>query len=104
MQSQSHLVSATGPSAWIVGQAILPAAGFQPAFSADAHARPAGRKAGCSQDWLPHKRKLSDIGMQCCPTWTNQAKARLAWARRVKSAKSPRLYFGMAAAAIIAAL
>jgi hypothetical protein len=38
----------------IVGQAILPAAGFRAGSALDARSRPAGWKAGCSQDWLPH--------------------------------------------------
>jgi hypothetical protein len=42
-----------------VGQAILPAAAFQAAFTSDGRlfARGASRlKAGCSQDWLPHNK------------------------------------------------
>jgi hypothetical protein len=38
----------------IVGQAILPAAGFRAGSAVDVQFRPAGWKAGCSQDWLPH--------------------------------------------------
>jgi hypothetical protein len=37
-----------------VGQAILPAAGFLAGSAVDVQSRPAGWKAGCSQDWLPH--------------------------------------------------
>src|SRR5580693_3397929 len=37
-----------------VGQAILPAAGFRAGSALDVQSRPAGWKAGCSQDWLPH--------------------------------------------------
>src|SRR5580704_8295230 len=37
-----------------VGRAILPAAGFRAGSALDAPSRPAGWKAGCSQDWLPH--------------------------------------------------
>ena len=44
-------------SAFVVGRAILPAATFQAAFRAmSGPSRGKGRlKAGCSQDWLPHK-------------------------------------------------
>ena len=38
----------------IVGQAILPAAGFLGGFVLDVQTRPAGWRAGCRQDWLPH--------------------------------------------------
>jgi hypothetical protein len=40
-----------------VGQAILPAAAFQAAFSDHVRVFATGEsrlKAGCSQDWLPH--------------------------------------------------
>src|SRR5580700_7542715 len=36
---------------FLVGRAILPAAGFQPALAAS--------KGGCGQDWPPHKSKLT---------------------------------------------
>ena len=42
---------------FIVGQAILPAAAFQAAFTRDERIFVAGErrlKAGGSQDWLPH--------------------------------------------------
>ena len=42
----------------VVGQAILPAAGFQPALSGNAQILAPGKsrlKAGYSQDWLPSK-------------------------------------------------
>jgi hypothetical protein len=38
-----------------VGQAILPAAAFQAAFSGHAQVFASRLKAGGSQDWLPHK-------------------------------------------------
>jgi hypothetical protein len=38
----------------IVGQAILPAAGFRAGSALHVQSRPAGWRAGCSQDWLPH--------------------------------------------------
>jgi hypothetical protein len=41
-----------------VGQAILPAAAFQAALSGNGRVSAAGKsrlKAGCSQDWLPHR-------------------------------------------------
>src|SRR5216684_2170753 len=48
----------------IVGQAILPAAGFRARSALDVQSRPAGWKAGCSQDWLPHF-----AAMPHCATW-----------------------------------
>ena len=42
-------------SVQIVGRAILPAAGFQPALAA--------KKGGCGQDWPPHNLyRVTSIG------------------------------------------
>jgi len=47
-----------------VGQAILPADGFQPAPAALSQARTAGRKATAARTWLPHIGKLSGIRLR----------------------------------------
>src|SRR5258706_10352030 len=39
-----------------VEPAILPAAGFPAGSALDVQSPPAGWKAGCSQDWLPHAK------------------------------------------------
>src|SRR5258708_5389862 len=49
-----------------VGQAILPAAGFKPAWSRNCTTPTAGQKAGCSQHWLPHVGVLFALA---CPAW-----------------------------------
>jgi hypothetical protein len=59
MPVQSDVAQALVPdaSAFVVGQAILPAAAFQAALSGRVRAFAPGKgrlKAGCSQDWLPH--------------------------------------------------
>jgi hypothetical protein len=65
-----------------VGQAILPAAAFQAAFSGHAEVldpRKRRLKAGCSQDWLPHgqwdtrysacRRPLANFQLMVLSNW-----------------------------------
>jgi hypothetical protein len=47
-----------------VGWAIVPAAGFQPAFSTligGAAVARAAQKSGCSHDWLPYTTRMTTI-------------------------------------------
>jgi hypothetical protein len=72
-----------------VGQAILPAAGFQPALSEHGRILVPGKrrlKGGCSHDWLPHIAGWAQRAPPIGRSWSLHSGFRVSISRRGRSA------------------